>query len=107
MKRDPMTATELRQAARDLDRIKDLDENVANIMSLSDVKLKNLGSAVRESIGRLKLTRMVDDRIGHVTAMALVGALLDERESIAAELVNRVVVPSPPMLPPREAKADE
>ena len=92
-----LTHDEIRKLHTHFQRLESMDKEIRFLLDVIEGKQKveALGLKIRESIGRSAFNKLRDDDVGIYCVVALVNALLDEREAIANELDNCDVSPAP------------
>lgn len=106
VKAEPLTGVEIKRLALDVDRINGIDETIKNICSGMDHCADDWGMRARNIIGASVLHQFRNAHLGKVIASAIIQALVDERESIAAEVEGHAAVPPAPWPFTEEGSAD-
>ena len=106
VKAERLTTSDFIRLADDIDQINNIDKNIRNIGGLMDRFVGEWGHKVRVIIGESYLRQFRNDHLGKVVASAIIQALIDERESIAAEVEGHAAVPPAPWPFTAEGEAD-
>ena len=93
-----MTAEAVIEAARKLEVIKRLDQEIGDVCErfLSDDKI--VGSRFRQVVGQNVLVSLRDDVLAQVVQHAIINALMEKRAAVASEIEGFITVPACPYL---------
>jgi len=92
-----MTAEAVIEAARKLESIKRLDQEIESVVfGMINAPAGVLGSKLRDVIGRNAVMSLCDVSLFGVCLRAVALALLEKRTAMAAEVEGFITVPPPP-----------
>lgn len=96
---DLLTPEQVHALARDLNRIRGIDDALVAVDRSGNKGMAGLGQAVRTSIGPNAMPYFTDERLGAIVRHAVLNAMLHEREIVVAAVDGLAMAPLAPLAP--------